>query len=167
MFEKYSKEAGKKQYLIPYFMAAHPGSDDAEMVNLAQWLKRNKFKVDQVQTFYPSPMSLATAMYHSKRNPLKPVKYKGDPVFTARTLDQRRRQKAILRYHDESNWDVLRDTFTEMGRTDLIGDGENALVPAPLKRGQMRKPQARAGRARPATGNGRKPNTMKKRNSRR
>jgi uncharacterized radical SAM protein YgiQ len=167
MFEKYSKEAGKKQYLIPYFIAAHPGSDDEEMVNLAQWLKRNKFKVDQVQTFYPSPMSLATAMYHSKRNPLKPVKYKGDPIFTARTLDQRRRQKAILRYHDESNWDVLRDTFTEMGRTDLIGDGENALVPAPLKRGQMRKSPARGGRARPTTGNARKSNTMKKRNSRR
>jgi len=164
MFEKYSKEAGKKQYLIPYFIAAHPGSDEEEMVNLAQWLKRNKFKVDQVQTFYPSPMSLATAMYHSKRNPLKPVKYKGDSVYTARTLDQRRKQKAILRYHDDSNWDSLRETFTEMGRMDLIGDGEDALVPAAAKRGQRRptRPKSTGPRTR-----ARQPNSIKKRGARR
>jgi len=140
MFEKYSKEAGKKQYLIPYFIAAHPGCEDDEMVHLALWLKKNKFRVDQVQTFYPSPMSLATAMYHSKRNPLKKVEYKGEPVYTARSLEERRRQKAILRYHDEDNWGQIRETLDGIGRKDLIGEGESQLIPAEQK---GRRPSAK------------------------
>ena len=68
LFDTYSKQAGKKQYLIPYFIAAHPGTRDEDMVNLALWLKRNKFRADQVQTFYPFPMATATAMYHSRQN---------------------------------------------------------------------------------------------------
>jgi radical SAM superfamily enzyme YgiQ (UPF0313 family) len=76
LFEQYSTEASKKQYLIPYFIAAHPGSRDEDMLQLALWLKQNKFKPDQVQTFYPSPMALATAMYHSEHNPLKKLRYK-------------------------------------------------------------------------------------------
>ena len=131
MFEKYSKQAGKEQYLIPYFIAAHPGCDDDDMLNLALWLKRNKFRVDQVQTFYPSPMSLATAMYHSGRNPLKKLSYKkGERVFTAKNIEQRRLQKAFLRYHDEKNWGYLRDSLLKMQRKDLIGDGPGQLVPA-------------------------------------
>ena len=70
LFEKYTKEAGKKQYLIPYFIAAHPGTSDEDMMNLALWLKTNDFRADQVQAFYPSPMATATAMYHSGKNPL-------------------------------------------------------------------------------------------------
>ncbi len=128
MFEKFSKEVDKKQYLIPYFIAAHPGSDSEDMINLALWLKKNDFKLDQVQTFYPSPMSLATAMYHSRHNPLKKVKYKGERVETARSIDERRVQKSILRYHDESNWGNLAEIFKKMGRGDLIGDGKNALI---------------------------------------
>ena len=73
MFDKYSAEAGKKQYLIPYFIAAHPGTSDEDMMNLALWLKKNGFRADQVQTFYPSPMATATAMYHSGRNTLRRV----------------------------------------------------------------------------------------------
>ena len=73
MFEQYSAEAGKKQYLIPYFIAAHPGTTDEDMMNLALWLKKNGFKADQVQTFYPSPMATATAMYHTDLNPLKGI----------------------------------------------------------------------------------------------
>ena len=69
MFDQYSAEAGKKQYLIPYFIAAHPGTSDEDMMNLALWLKKNGFKADQVQTFYPSPMATATAMYHSGLQP--------------------------------------------------------------------------------------------------
>ena len=130
MFYKYSKEAGKKQYLIPYFIAAHPGCEDEDMMNLALWLKKNKFRVDQVQTFYPSPMSLATAMYHSDRNPLKPLTYKSRKIYTPKKLKQRRLQKSFLRYHDEDNWDALRAALKEMGREDLIGNGENQLVPA-------------------------------------
>ena len=130
LFEKFSKAAGKKQYLIPYFIAAHPGSSDDEMLQLALWLKDNRFRVDQVQTFYPSPMALATAMYHSGRNPLKPLKYKrGQSVFAAKTLPERRLQKAFLRYHDEANWGFLRDSLKKMKRHDLIGEGPGKLVP--------------------------------------
>ncbi|MGH1486951.1 MAG: YgiQ family radical SAM protein [Cellvibrionaceae bacterium] len=136
MFDQYSKEAGKKQYLIPYFIAAHPGCDDNEMLNLALWLKRNKFRVDQVQTFYPSPMALATAMYHSQRNPLKKLSYKSKKIFTARNIDQRRLQKAYLRYHDPKNWAHLRESLITMNRGDLIGNGPEHLVPADEKQGR-------------------------------
>lgn len=130
MFEKFSKQANKKQYLIPYFIAAHPGCTDEEMLNLTLWLKQNDFRVDQVQTFYPSPMSLATAMYHSGRNPLRKLNYKrGERVFVAKTLDQRRLQKAFLRYHDQRNWRLLRSALIRMNRRELIGDGPNQLVP--------------------------------------
>ncbi|WP_420553796.1 DUF3362 domain-containing protein [Neptuniibacter marinus] len=130
MFERFSREAGKKQYLIPYFIAAHPGCEDDDMVNLAQWLKRNEFKVDQVQTFYPSPMSLATAMYHSDKNPLKKITYKSEKLYTPKTDDQRKIQKALLRYHDPVNWPLLRQKLPEMGFAHLVGDGKNSLVPA-------------------------------------
>ena len=136
MFYKYSKEAGKKQYLIPYFIAAHPGCEDEDMMNLALWLKQNNFRVDQVQTFYPSPMSLATAMYHSNRNPLKPLTYKSRKLYTPKELKQRRLQKAFLRYHDEDNWEMLRSALKEMGREDLIGNGAHQLIPA---KNQLRK----------------------------
>ncbi len=139
MFERYSKEAGKKQYLIPYFIAAHPGCDDTDMLNLALWLKENKFRLDQVQNFYPSPMSLATAMYHSEKNPLKKVTYKSESVYTEKNLDRRRLHKGFLRYHDEKNWPMLREALKEMGREDLIGDGKNQLIPAEVKKGYASK----------------------------
>ena len=129
MFDKYSKQAGKKQYLIPYFIAAHPGCEDEDMINTALWVKKNRYRLDQVQTFYPSPMSLATAMYYSRKNPLGKVTYKSKIVDTPREQEQRRFQKSVLRFHDEKNWPQLRDSFRKMGRNDLIGDGPNALVP--------------------------------------
>ena len=136
MFEKYSKEAGKQQYLIPYFIAAHPGTRDEDMMNLALWLKRNKFRADQVQTFYPSPMATATAMYHSGKNPLKRVTRQSDSMPTVRNLSQRQLHKAFLRYHDPDNWPELRTALKKMGRADLIGNGKLHLVPPrqPAKR---------------------------------
>ena len=130
MFDRFSKEAGKEQYLVPYFIAAHPGSENKDMMNLALWLKRQKMRVDQVQTFYPSPMSLATAMYHSERDPLHRMSYKSDKIYIPRDLNQRRLQKAFLRYHDPKNWPLLRQALKDMGRTDLIGSGPKALIPA-------------------------------------
>lgn len=129
LFDKYSKEAGKEQYLIPYFIAAHPGSDEEDMLNLSLWLKERRFKPDQVQTFYPSPMALATAMYHSNRNPLKKVRYKGEKLKVVKGIDQRRLQKAFLRYHDKKNWPMLRESLINMGRTDLIGTEKKHLLP--------------------------------------
>lgn len=134
MFEKFSKEAGKEQYLIPYFIAAHPGTTIEEMVNLALWLKENNFRLDQVQNFYPSPMATATAMYHSERNPLKKLSYKSEKVFTAKGERVRRLHKAFLRYHDPKNWPLIRETLRSMGRNDLIGDADMQLVPAEEKR---------------------------------
>ena len=141
LFDKYSKAAGKKQYLIPYFIAAHPGTTDNDMVNLALWLKRNKFRADQVQTFYPSPMALATAMYHSEKNPLKKVDRDSKHVPAVRSIKQRRLHKAFLRYHDSDNWPALRDALKQIGRRDLIGNGPMHLVPSrqPPKRHRVVK----------------------------
>ncbi|WP_042695035.1 YgiQ family radical SAM protein [Azospirillum sp. B506] len=142
MFDKAAKEAGKKLYLIPYFIAAHPGTTDEDMMNLALWLKRNGFKADQVQTFLPSPMSLATAMYHSERNPLRPVRRVGsEMVSSAKGLKQRRLHKAFLRYHDPENWPILREALKRMGREDLIGPGEEQLIPAWQPVGATAKPR--------------------------
>ncbi len=137
MFEQFSKEAGKEQYLIPYFISAHPGSTDEDMMNLALWLKGNGFRVDQVQNFYPSPMATASTMYYTERNPLRPIKRKGSElVFSAKTKDQRRLHKAFLRYHDPDNWSMLRAALRKMGREDLIGRGKKCLVPAETRREQ-------------------------------
>jgi uncharacterized radical SAM protein YgiQ len=130
LFDKYSKAAGKEQYLIPYFIAAHPGTTDLDMLNLALWLKKNQLRVDQVQNFLPSPMATATAMYHSGRNPLRRVTRTSETVEVPRGIKVRRLHKAFLRYHDAENWPVLRDALKRMGRADLIGSGRNHLVPA-------------------------------------
>jgi len=129
LFEKYSAEAGKKQYLIPYFIAAHPGTSDEDMMNLALWLKKNGFRADQVQTFYPSPMASATAMYHSGRDPLRRVTRDGEGVDIVRGDKRRRLHKAFLRYHDANNWPLLREALKTMGRSDLIGNGKHHLIP--------------------------------------
>ncbi|MBA4176205.1 MAG: YgiQ family radical SAM protein [Leptothrix sp. (in: Bacteria)] len=132
MFEKFSAEAGKKQYLIPYFIAAHPGTSDEDMMNLAIWLKRNGFKADQVQTFYPSPMATATAMYHTDLNPLKGISRdpkRAEKVDIVRGEKRRRLHKAFLRWHDPANWPPLREALKAMGRADLVGNGKHQLIP--------------------------------------
>jgi uncharacterized radical SAM protein YgiQ len=130
MFERFSKEAGKKQYLIPYFIAAHPGTTDEDMLNLALWLKRNDFRLDQVQTFTPTPMAMATAMYHSGKNPLRKVTDESEEVPIPRAGGVRRLHKAFIRYHDPNTWPMLREALKNMGRADLIGSGKNCLIPA-------------------------------------
>ena len=129
MFEKFSKEAGKEQYLIPYFIAAHPGTTDEDMLNLALWLKKNNFRLDQVQTFLPTPLAIATAMWHTEKNPLRKVSDTSESVSIVRSGRQRKLHKAFLRYHDPANWPILREALVAMGRTDLIGPGKRHLVP--------------------------------------
>ena len=131
LFEKYSAEAGKKQFLIPYFIAAHPGTSDEDMMNLAIWLKKHSFRADQVQTFYPSTMASATAMYHTGINTLKGVHRdeRGEKVDVVRGEKRRRLHKAFLRYHDPKNWPLLRGALKAMGRADLIGNGKHHLIP--------------------------------------
>jgi len=130
LFDKYSKEAGKEQYLIPYFIAAHPGTRDTDMLELALWLKKNGFRADQVQAFLPSPMATATAMYHSGKNPLKRITRASEEVVIPKGTKVRRLHKAFLRYHDPNNWPILREALKRMGRADLIGNGKQHLIPA-------------------------------------
>jgi uncharacterized radical SAM protein YgiQ len=129
LFDMYSKEAGKEQYLIPYFIAAHPGTTDEDMLELALWLKKNGFRADQVQAFLPSPMATATAMYHSGKNPLHKITRTSEDVIIPKGLKQRRLHKAFLRYHDPNNWPMLRAALRRMGRADLIGNSKHHLIP--------------------------------------
>ncbi|MDT8371544.1 MAG: YgiQ family radical SAM protein [Gammaproteobacteria bacterium] len=130
MFDTFSKQAGKEQYLIPYFIAAHPGTTDKDMMNLALWLKRNGFRADQVQAYLPSPMSAAAAMYHSGKNTLHKVKRQGGDITVPKGIKVRRLHKAFLRYHDPENWPMLREALQKMGRADLIGNGKKHLIPS-------------------------------------
>ena len=141
MFEKFSKEAGKEQYLIPYFIAAHPGTTDEDMLNLALWLKQNDFRLDQVQNFTPTPMAMATAMYHSGKNPLRKVTKSSEDVPIPKAGGVRRLHKAFIRYHDPANWPLLREALVRMGREDLIGNSKKHLVPAyqPAVMGKVRQ----------------------------
>ena len=156
LFDKYSKEAGKKQYLIPYFISAHPGTTDKDMVNLAIWLKSQNFKLDQVQNFYPSPMANATTIYHTEMNSLRNIKNNKDEVPVPKGARQRRLHKAILRYHDPSGWPIIREALRKMGMANLIGKAPQHLVP----------PESREEKRGSAKGNGKyqnaKPSTAKK-----
>ena len=151
MFEAASRAVGKKQYLIPYFIAAHPGTTDEDMLNLALWLKQHDFRLDQVQTFLPTPMALATAMYHTEKNPLKKVLGgKAETVPVVRQGRTRRLHKAFLRYHDPDNWPLLREALKEMGRADLIGNSRKHLIPLYQPAGTGGQPEG--ARARPGAG---------------
>jgi len=130
MFDKYSKQAGKEQYLIPYFIAAHPCTTDKDMLNLVLWLTRNGFRADQVQAYLPSPMSAAAAMYHSGKDTLHKVRRQSGDITIPKGLKVRRLHKAFLRYHDPENWPLLREALQSMGRADLIGNGKKHLIPS-------------------------------------
>ncbi len=139
LFDKFSKEAGKEQFLIPYFISAHPGTTTEDMVNMALWVKRNGFKLDQVQNFYPSPMATATTMYHSELNTLSKVNYKSSKITIAKGARMRRLHKALLRYHDPENFAEIREGLKAMGLSKLIGRGPNHLVPPPSRDEEKRK----------------------------
>ncbi|MGR8948149.1 MAG: YgiQ family radical SAM protein [Gammaproteobacteria bacterium] len=147
LFDRYSAQAGKEQYLIPYFIAAHPGTTDEDMLELALWLKENGFRADQVQAFLPSPMATATAMYHSRKNPLKRVDHDSEEVPVPKGLKIRRLHKAFLRYHDANNWPLLRDALRRMGREDLIGNSKKHLIPTYQPAGTGDNPEGRRNKA--------------------
>ena len=148
LFDRYSKEAGKEQYLIPYFIAAHPGTTDEDMLELAVWLKSNGYRADQVHAFLPGPLATATAMYRSGRNPLRKVTRDSESVPIPKGARVRRLHKAFLRYHDANNWPMLRKALHRMGRADLIGNGKRHLIPTWQPAGTGDAPEG----ARSATG---------------
>jgi len=143
LFERYSAAAGKEQYLIPYFISAHPGCSDEDMLQLALWLKHNNFRLDQVQAFLPTPLAIASAMYHTGKNPLRKVTRQSAEVSVVKGGRQRRLHKALLRYHDPENWPLIRATLQKMGRADLIGNGKRHLIPAWQPAGTGNKPENR------------------------
>lgn len=124
MFACASRDAGKEQYDIPYFISGHPGSTLEDMVELALWLKKNGRRPRQVQDFIPTPMAMATCMYYTGIDPLTM-----QPVYTATGLRAKKLQKALLLYWSPDQWPLAREALREAGRADLIGTGANALVP--------------------------------------
>jgi len=124
LFACASRQAGKEQYEIPYFISGHPGSTLADMVELALWLKRRSYRPRQVQDFIPTPMSLATTMYWTGLDP-----FTLEPVPCATGLREKKRQKALLLYWDEARWPLVREALAAAGRADLIGHGSGCLVP--------------------------------------
>lgn len=169
LFERFSRKAGKEQYLIPYFIAAHPGTSDEDMVHLALWLKQNKFRPDQVQNFLPTPMSLATTMYHSAHNPLRKVKRSSAPIPIPKGGRRRRVHKALLRYHDPKNWPLLRQVLIDLGMEQLIGSGKDQLIPAASDhfRGRARPEQQKRRKPKLKKGQRRKAPTKPQRNRKR
>ena len=149
LFDTYSKQAGKEQYLIPYFISAHPGTRDEDMVNLALWLKQRRFRLDQVQNFYPSPLANSTTMYYTGKNPLSKIGYKSEEVVVPKGDKQRRLHKALLRYHDPKNWPLIRQALEDMGKKHLIGSRRDCLVPAPTL-DEMREARRQNRNTRPA-----------------
>ncbi|HVU05024.1 MAG TPA: YgiQ family radical SAM protein [Polyangiaceae bacterium] len=124
-FQKASERAGKTQHLVPYFIASHPGSDTAKMIELSLFLKRNGYEPDQVQDFIPSPFDVATCMYHTGLDPMTMR-----PVKTARALRDRKTQRALLQFWKPENYFLVHEALTKAGRTELIGDGCDALIPS-------------------------------------
>ncbi len=125
-FKKASERAGKpKQYIVPYFIASHPGSDLNSMIDLAVFLKRNGYRPDQVQDFIPAPFDIATCMYYTGLDP-----FTKKPVTIARNLRDRKLQRALLQFFKPENWFMVREALLQVGRADLIGNGCDALIPA-------------------------------------
>jgi radical SAM superfamily enzyme YgiQ (UPF0313 family) len=124
-FARESKKAGKKQSLVPYFIASHPGSDLPAMIDLAVFLKRNGYQPDQVQDFIPAPFDVATAMYYTGIDP-----FTKKPVHVARHLRDRKLQRALMQFFKPENYFDVRKALLQAGRGDLIGSGCDALIPA-------------------------------------
>src|SRR4051794_40406284 len=125
-FAKASKKAGKpKQYLVPYFIASHPGSDLHAMIGLALFLKRNGYRPDQVQDFIPAPFDIATALYYTGIDP-----FTKQEVYVAKGLKNRKMQRALMQFFKPENWFTVREALIEAGRQDLIGSGCDCLIPA-------------------------------------
>ncbi|MCC7397677.1 MAG: YgiQ family radical SAM protein [Planctomycetes bacterium] len=124
-FAAASQRAGKEQYLIPYFIASHPGSGVREMIELAVFLKARGYRPRQVQDFIPAPMDIATCMYHTGLDPMTM-----SPVETVKKLKDRETQRALMQFFKPENWFVVHKALSEAGRKDLIGAGPECLIPA-------------------------------------
>jgi len=141
-FERASRKAGKSQYLVPYYIASHPGSDLKAMIDLAVFLKRNGYKPDQVQDFIPAPFDIATCMYYTGIDPMT-----GEEVHVARQLRDRRLQRALLQFFKPENYFLVREAILKAGRPDLIGSGCDCLIPAQPPKAALRARMKQASEA--------------------
>ena len=141
-FHKASKRAGKEQYLIPYFIASHPGSGVNEMIDLAVFLKQRGYKPRQVQDFIPAPMDIATCMYYAGVDPMTMK-----PVETVKKLKDREVQRALMQFFKPENYFVVRKALIEADRKELIGDGPLSLIPSnPPKEAMLSRRDAANGK---------------------
>jgi uncharacterized radical SAM protein YgiQ len=140
-FREQSKKAGKKQYLVPYFIASHPGSDLNSMIELALFLKRNGYKPDQVQDFIPAPLDVATCMYYTEMDP-----FTKQPVYIAKSLKDRKLQRALMQFFKPENYFEVHKALCQAGRKDLIGNGCDCLIPASPPKQAIDRRRAMAGK---------------------
>ncbi len=150
-FKAASKRAGKEQYLVPYYIASHPGSGVAEMIELAEYLKASGYKPRQVQDFIPAPMDIATCMYHTGLDPMTMK-----PVETVTKLRDRKVQRALMQFFAPENYFTVHKALTEAGRTDLIGSGPKCLIPAKAPKEAREARRGSEGSARPTKNKGRR-----------
>jgi radical SAM superfamily enzyme YgiQ (UPF0313 family) len=150
LFTRLSRQAGKKQYLVPYLIAGHPGSTLDSMVNVASFLHQAGYRPEQVQDFLPAPFDVATCMYYTGLDPIT-----GKPVYVPKTGRERDLQRALLQYYEPRNYFRVREALEETGRTDLIGPDPQCLIPAQPPAGARRpgrRRPLRPGPPRPGAG---------------
>ncbi len=140
VFNKESKRVGKKQFIVPYFIASHPGSDINAMIELALFLKRNGYKPDAVQDFIPAPLDVATTMYYTGMDP-----FTKKPVHIAKAMKERKMQRALMQFFKPENYFEVREALRQAGRMDLIGDGCESLIPSRPPREAVAKRREDAG----------------------
>ena len=131
VYDKFAKKyfeinnkLGMKQYLVPYLMSSHPGSDLNAAIELALYIKKMGYTPEQVQDFYPTPGSLSTTIYYTGVNPLT-----GDKVYVPKNGREKSMQRALLQFHNPKNYDLVKEALLKAGREDLIGNGKNCLIP--------------------------------------
>jgi uncharacterized radical SAM protein YgiQ len=129
-FTTASRNVGKKQYILPYYISSHPGSTLEDAIELALALKKQRFIPEQVQDFYPTPGTLSTSMYYTGTNPLN-----GKPVYVADSVEEKAMQRALLQFNNKRNWPIIRKALDKAGRQDLIGRGPECLVPEDMRKG--------------------------------
>jgi uncharacterized radical SAM protein YgiQ len=140
-FQNASQRAGKKQFLVPYFIASHPGSTLDSMIDLALFLKRNHYQPDQVQDFIPSPFDIAACMYYTGLDP-----FTKKPVYIARHLRDRKLQRALMQFFKPENYFEVRKALEQAGRQDLIGSGCDCLIAANPPKAALDKRRTRSNR---------------------
>ena len=146
-FEQAAAAAGKKEFLVPYFIAGHPGCDLRAMIELAIYLKRHALRPDKVQDFIPGPMDVATCMYYTGLDPTS-----GEAVYVPRGARERRLQRALLQYFKPENYADVREALEEADRLDLVGDGPECLIPSRPPKVAAKKKSPRRGQEKPVAG---------------